>query len=204
MSQKASHPPSQPPSQRKLDANRANAGKSTGPRTPEGKAASRNNAFKHGMYSRSVVAPGEDQAEYNLLLREILQHYAAVLDDGRELAQQLADAQWRIDRLKGIEAALFGQDEIDLAEIDRVSRLLTRAENSYHRAFAKLQVLKKSAAREQEKEAAKTPADTPAEPPRKNVLYWRDLKTGEPVLAPGFTEDGPIDYRKPENRPPDY
>lgn len=43
-----------PISQRKLEANRANAKCSTGPRTEAGKSTSRRNALKHGILSRSV------------------------------------------------------------------------------------------------------------------------------------------------------
>ena len=41
-------------------ANKANAQKSTGPTTPEGKAASRANAYKHGMASEVLVLPTEN------------------------------------------------------------------------------------------------------------------------------------------------
>ena len=44
----------QPISERKLQANRANAKRSTGPRTEAGKAVSCRNALKHGILSRSV------------------------------------------------------------------------------------------------------------------------------------------------------
>jgi hypothetical protein len=43
----------------RAEINRANAKKSTGPKTVEGKAASSKNAFKHGMYSKSL-APYRD------------------------------------------------------------------------------------------------------------------------------------------------
>jgi len=46
-----------PISERKLQANRANAKRSTGPRTEAGKAASRRNALKHGILSRVVDLP---------------------------------------------------------------------------------------------------------------------------------------------------
>jgi hypothetical protein len=39
----------------KLEANRRNALNSTGPRTPEGKANVRLNAFKHGFLSKQIV-----------------------------------------------------------------------------------------------------------------------------------------------------
>ena len=43
-----------PISERKLRANRANAQRSTGPRTAAGKATSSGNALKHGILSRSL------------------------------------------------------------------------------------------------------------------------------------------------------
>jgi hypothetical protein len=47
-------------------ANQANAQRSTGPRTVEGKQASSANATSHGLTSRSTVLPGEDPEEYAL------------------------------------------------------------------------------------------------------------------------------------------
>ena len=49
--------------QRQADANRANAAKSTGPKTDEGKEASRANAMTHGMTAK-VVMPEEMQAKF--------------------------------------------------------------------------------------------------------------------------------------------
>jgi hypothetical protein len=51
---------SKPVSSRKRAANRANARKSTGPRTPEGKARSSRNAISHGIYCQNLLLPGED------------------------------------------------------------------------------------------------------------------------------------------------
>jgi hypothetical protein len=51
----------------KLNANRANAQSSTGPRTPEGKAKVALNSATHGLFSsRDLVLPDE-QAEYDEL-----------------------------------------------------------------------------------------------------------------------------------------
>ena len=47
-------------SSRRAEANRRNARRSTGPRTPAGKGRSRFNAVKHGMRAQSLVLPGED------------------------------------------------------------------------------------------------------------------------------------------------
>jgi hypothetical protein len=47
-------------SERKIEANRENAQKSTGPRTPEGKAAASRNALRHGLLAQQVLLPGEN------------------------------------------------------------------------------------------------------------------------------------------------
>ena len=46
-----------------LEANRRNALLSSGPKTAEGKEASRRNALKHGLTGEGVVIPGEDEGE---------------------------------------------------------------------------------------------------------------------------------------------
>ncbi len=46
----------------RAEVNRRNARKSTGPRTEEGKAASRRNALKHGLRAEALALPNEDPA----------------------------------------------------------------------------------------------------------------------------------------------
>ena len=48
-----------PVSARKRRANRRNAQKSTGPRTPQGKATSSRNAITHGIFCRDLLLKGE-------------------------------------------------------------------------------------------------------------------------------------------------
>jgi hypothetical protein len=50
-----------------IAANQANAQKSTGPRSVEGKSVSRFNALKHGIDAATIVIPGEDRAVYEAL-----------------------------------------------------------------------------------------------------------------------------------------
>src|SRR5262245_318242 len=54
------------PTRRQIAANRANAKKSTGPRTLEGKEIVARNAIRHGLTSRSPLLPGDDPKEYEL------------------------------------------------------------------------------------------------------------------------------------------
>jgi hypothetical protein len=52
-------------SEKKAEANRRNALKSTGPKTLEGKAAIRLNALKHGILTQETLLPGEDEEALN-------------------------------------------------------------------------------------------------------------------------------------------
>ena len=63
------------PTQAQLNANRLNAQKSTGPTSPEGKAASSLNALKSGIDAYSHIIPGEDPAELEALTAQFLLHY---------------------------------------------------------------------------------------------------------------------------------
>ena len=53
--------------QRQIEANRRNAQKCTGPRTPEGKARSSRNALKTGIDAKSAVLPSESAAKLDEL-----------------------------------------------------------------------------------------------------------------------------------------
>ena len=58
-------------SQRQLEANRANAKRSTGPKSASGKARSRLNAVTHGLTSRQLVVGAEKPEDFDAL-REAL------------------------------------------------------------------------------------------------------------------------------------
>jgi hypothetical protein len=53
---------------KQIVANRLNAQKSTGPKTPEGRAAVRLNGVKHGLYAETLVLPGERESDFTALL----------------------------------------------------------------------------------------------------------------------------------------
>ncbi len=94
-------------SDKKAQANRRNALKSTGPKTPEGKAAIRLNAVKHGLLSQDVLLPGEDEAA----LRELGERLGEELQPIGELESLLVDriiaSHWRLRRLGRVEAGIF-------------------------------------------------------------------------------------------------
>jgi hypothetical protein len=186
-------------SQKKIDANRANARKSTGPRTAAGKAASRANAYRHGMRARSVIMPHEDQDQYHKLYNSYCQEFPCTTPHEQFLVKQLTDAFWRLERLKGIETTLLDQDEVDPVELERIARWQTRMENSYYKAHKELEALKK--AYKQAREAGREDTDQP----QGEVCLWmfnpetgeRTQLSGPPMEYDPSTELSP-DFRKPK------
>jgi hypothetical protein len=71
-----------PVSSRRLEANRRNAQKSTGPRTDAGKAKSSANSYKHGFFSsrlfRDAAQRAKEEPEYLAILDGFRDHYKPV------------------------------------------------------------------------------------------------------------------------------
>jgi hypothetical protein len=93
----------------RVQANRANAKKSTGPRTAAGKARSSQNARKHGLRAQPAVLPRENSAEFGLLIAGLEQQFQPATAVEWNLIHQLADAEWRLRRVPHIEAAVFAK-----------------------------------------------------------------------------------------------
>ncbi len=88
-------------SMRQIEANRANAEKSTGPRTSVGKAISSRNAYQHGL-SRWNEAAGCGFAVFDAVLADEFKRA------GMEAAlQDLAQARDRQNRLRAFKLALI-------------------------------------------------------------------------------------------------
>ena len=84
----------------KLEANRRNAQRSTGPRTEEGKRNSKMNALKYGDRAKTLVLPEEDPQE----LEERRAAWTASMLPRCELEQRAVDEavmySWRQDRAR--------------------------------------------------------------------------------------------------------
>jgi hypothetical protein len=89
-----------PISERKLQANRANAKKSTGPKTSAGKAAVRRNALKHGLRSNMLsVRPDECTERFNDMLLSIESIGESTTIEEETLRQEIASLWWKLRRL---------------------------------------------------------------------------------------------------------
>jgi len=84
----------------RLAANQRNALMATGPKSPEGKAASRLNAFKHGLAGEGgLLAPGEDAQLVEHRAKVFARELGAVGELGELLAHRAALLSVRMDKL---------------------------------------------------------------------------------------------------------
>ncbi len=90
-----------------INANRANAQKSTGPRTPEGKATVAQNALKHGFWSQEVVIKGEDAEEFALFRAGLLEELAPAGLMELILAERIVSLSWRLGRAERLQITAF-------------------------------------------------------------------------------------------------
>ncbi len=92
---------------RQIDANRRNARRSTGPRTPAGKALSSQNALKHGLRARAALLPGEHKQAFARLFNDFRAAYRPLGCLERVLVEQMAIAWWKLFRLTRIESHVY-------------------------------------------------------------------------------------------------
>jgi len=112
--------------EKKLEANRKNALKSTGPKTASGKAVSSRNAMKHGVLAATPILPGIESSEDWQKHRDgIFESFAPVGYLEEWLTHRLAISSWRLVRVVRYEAevaaaatAMAESDLDDRAEFD--------------------------------------------------------------------------------------
>jgi hypothetical protein len=151
------------PTLRQIEANQQNAQRSTGPRTPEGKARVRLNALKHGLAGEHLVIPTEELPAFEAFRDDLLEHLdpADPLEAG--ICIRLIGALWRAQRCGRLETAGFhmGAPSVQLSPevpeavlpigiLERyghlfslVSRYEEKHERSFYRALHQLLALRK-------------------------------------------------------------
>ena len=123
-------------SPRRLAANRANARKSTGPRSVEGKRRSSMNALTHGLFSERTVLPDEDGSAFDRFRDAMFEELAPGGINERMLVEEIVCLSWRLRRLQR-----YGHSASALDELDRLSRHEQRLEFAIRRCendFVKL------------------------------------------------------------------
>ena len=103
-------------SEARLLANRANSQLSTGPCTPEGKAKSSRNAVTTALTGRTVLLPTDDVDLYERHLDSFFQEFDPIGVRETALVQSLADHAWRLERIVGLEMAIYSNGYNQFAE----------------------------------------------------------------------------------------
>ncbi|HUU19665.1 MAG TPA: hypothetical protein VMW72_21120 [Sedimentisphaerales bacterium] len=105
--------------------NRRNAQNSTGPRTPEGKAAVSQNAVQHGLSARQAVISSESQADFDLYRERMLAELAPAGPMESMLAERIVSLSWRLKRVCRIQNQV-----IDALNADNTSSPLAKLTQS--------------------------------------------------------------------------
>jgi hypothetical protein len=132
---------------KQFEANRRNAQKSTGPNTPEGKAAISMNALRHGLRARTVVLPGEDPTEFHQLCDDLQVEWHPQSRTEQFYVEQMAVSQWKLTRMEVVEVNIFKDADgasKQFSLLDRLWQAQCRLERSYSRAQRELQRLQNS------------------------------------------------------------
>jgi len=106
------------------EINRANAQKSTGPRSVPGKQRSRLNAVKHNLSGQHLILQETEVEAYNRMSASMLNDLNPKSEPERQIAQKVIDINFRLNRLTAIENNLFTfgltANETDTDQDDRI------------------------------------------------------------------------------------
>jgi hypothetical protein len=144
---------------KQIAANRLNSQKNTGPRTTAGKAASRFNALKHGIFAVHQIMFDETAEDLAELSAEYHEHHSPANSNEILLVDTLVHTEWRLRRMRRIEAGLWHRAHdlfivknidttstctsgdafaTDSATFERLQRVVNFCERVYHRTLQEL------------------------------------------------------------------
>lgn len=195
------------PTLKQLEASRRNALKSTGPRTPGGKAASSTNALKTGIYAKSLIIPGEDVAELETLIADFYEIHQPAAADERSLVDTLIVNEWTLRRLRKAECQIWdtsiqssleknwctaanGLEDAFARHNQRFTvlrRQIASCERSAHHALRDLEFLKKL----RRSEPPPQPAESEPETPKLASFHQKTSPASDPppAAAPPVSPD---------------
>jgi hypothetical protein len=92
-------------SEKKIAANRANAKKSTGPKTSRGKGYSSRNGIRHGLLASVTLIEGESRERFVELCKAFEAEFQPETPTERALVSSATSSRWRLTRLWAMETA---------------------------------------------------------------------------------------------------
>jgi len=130
-------------SNRKREANKRNAQKSTGPRTSRGKENSSRNSFRHGFFSHHLFAesqiPTEDLSDYRKLHERLVQELEPVGILEEQTVEEIAVCYWKKRNLLRYENAKREWDFHKLAVPVYKGRMRSKVRLLNHQALCILE-----------------------------------------------------------------
>ena len=128
--------------QAQINANRANAKKSTGPQTPEGKAAARKNALRHGLQAKILLTASEDEEKFNSLVDDLVAEWQPATATEQIVFSKMVEQYWI--SLRGAALLAKETDAGDTKKIALMLRYASQAERAFYRGLHELQKLHKT------------------------------------------------------------
>jgi hypothetical protein len=132
--------------EKQIEANRRNAQKSTGPKTPEGKAAVRFNALRHGLRARTAVLPTENADDFHQLCADLEAEFQPRTRAEQILVEEMAVSHWKLARLETGERGIYTRPipvRDQMALIGQLSQYEARPKRAFIKAMRELEHLQK-------------------------------------------------------------
>jgi hypothetical protein len=96
-----------------LAANRANAQRSTGPQTPEGKNRSKLNAIRHNLTGQVAALTEPDRLAFNAFSQDLVRDLDPRGAMELQLAHRIVSDSWRLNRASAVEDNLYALGHYD-------------------------------------------------------------------------------------------
>ncbi len=123
-------------SPRRLEANRENARRSTGPISEEGKAISSRNNFRHGFTGTFCLLPGESREEFDQLVSDLSEEHQPATVTESILVNDMARHYWLHQRALRMQEECFSYD-LTAPDTQKQFDLYLRYGLTHERAFAR-------------------------------------------------------------------
>jgi hypothetical protein len=135
--------------ERQIKTNRLNGTKSRGPKTQDGKAISRLNAMRLGIYSECAIVSGENETQLVEFGRRLRTDLAPFGEMELVLADKIVSTSWRLRRIVQAEAMLYEKEDSTVKAFTgyrnenmyRITRHEAQLERALYRAMHELKRL---------------------------------------------------------------
>jgi len=181
-------------SEKQQKANRQNAQHSTGPATPEGRAAVRFNALTYGLRTRATILPDENVADYSSLWDELEADWQPQNRTERSYLETMVTSQWLLARVAASEQKIylfieFGEQQFKM--LAYVAKQRAQLERSFRTAIDDMKQSKKDrqAGPQQPAAQAAKPAKPAPAPPQSPAYVMADATEAHPTFCAPASAD---------------